>query len=114
MSVDHSNEGLVCYQYECDLLGVTLDCWFEYEPAQQGSREPMSGLQLEPDYPATWTLTHVYLPGSEVDIAPVLDGGLCEEIEEWVAEKADRDWEDEKAEAAYDRWLDRQYEGGGL
>ena len=86
---DHSNEGLVHMSYDCDELGVVLDCWFEYEPAERGSREPMSGLQLEPDYPATWTLYHVYLPDSNVDLGPVLREGLVTEIEVFAEERAD-------------------------
>jgi hypothetical protein len=70
------------FEYECDELGVPLFCWFEYEPAQIGAREPGSGIQLEPDYPATYTLCHAYLPGSDVDISPVLYPGLIRHIEE--------------------------------
>lgn len=105
---DHSKEGLLAYEYECDDLGVTLTCWFEYEPEERGSREVGTGLQMEPDYPATWTLMHVYLPGSEVDISPVMRGGLVEEIEEWVAEQADRDYEDSRLDAAIDAYEDRK------
>lgn len=108
MSVDHSKEGLVSYEYECDLLGVTLTCWFEYEAAERGSREFGTGLQLEPDYPATWTLMHVYLPGSTVDIAPVLMDGMAEEIEEWVAEKADREYEEDRWDAEIEAYEDRK------
>ena len=105
---DHSKEGLVAYEYECDLLGVMLTRWFEYEAAERGSREFGTGLQLEPDYPATWTLMHVYLPGSEVDIAPVLADGMAEEIEEWVARKADEEYEEEAWDRGYEDYLDRR------
>ena len=105
---DHSDEGLVAYEYECDLLGVTLTCWFEHEAEERGSREPLTGLQLEPDYPATWTLTHVYLPGSDVDIASALRDDLVEEMEEWVAEKADRDYQEARWDAEIEAYEDRK------
>ena len=98
---DHSNEGLVHMSYDCDELGVVLDCWFEYEPAERGSREFGTGLQLEPDYPATWTLYHVYLPGSSVDIASVLLLSLVEEIEVWAQEMAEQ-----KRQDSFDDWGD--------
>jgi len=34
------------FLYECDELGLALKCFFEYEPAEVGSIEPMSGLKL--------------------------------------------------------------------
>jgi hypothetical protein len=100
-------------EWECDELGVTLTCFFEYEPEERGSREFGTGLQLEPDYPATFTLVHVYTPEG-LDISAVMKLGLIDEIEQWAADKFEQDWEQNRAEAAYDRWLDRQYEGGGL
>lgn len=83
---DHSKEGLLAYDFDCDELNCVLTCWFEYEPPERGSREPLTGLQLEPDYPATFSLFHVYLPGSSVDIAPLLSSKSVKEIETWVAE----------------------------
>ena len=95
-------------EYECDDLGVTLTCFFEYEPAERGSREAGTGLQLEPDYPETLTLMHVYLPGSNVDIAPVMLLSLIDEIEGWAADEMEKDRQSDIADAAYDRWLDQQ------
>ena len=89
---DHTKEGLLLFSYECDDLGVDLACWFEYEPAEVGYRTRF-GEQLEPDYPATWSLHHVYLPGSAVDIAPVMNPALVTAVEEWVAGHADEDWQ---------------------
>lgn len=103
---DHSKEGLVSYEYECDDLGVTLTCWFEYEAAERGAW--YEGQQVSPDYPATWTLMHVYLPGSVVDIAPVLREGLVEEIEEWVAAQADQEYESDRWDAEIDAYEDRK------
>lgn len=82
---DHLKEGLVLAPWASDDLGVDLECWFEYEPAERGAREYGSGIQLEPDYPETWTLCHVYLPGSDIDIAPVMSDKLIALIEEEVA-----------------------------
>lgn len=85
--VSHSSEGLVLIQLELDELNVQLDCWFEYEPASRGAREYGTGLQLEPDYPATLALVHVYLPGSNVDIAPVMGRQVVVELEEAAYDK---------------------------
>ena len=91
--VDHYREGLVLTGYTCDELGVELACWFEHEAAERGARS-RSGEQLEPDYPATWSLHHVYLPESNVDICPVMHPKLIQEIEESVASYADDNWRD--------------------
>lgn len=88
-SPNHFKEGLHLMQPMLEDLGVQLQCWFDYEPAERGSREVGSGLQLEPDYPATFTLCHVYLPGSDVDIAPVLADSIIAGIEEWAVEQVD-------------------------
>lgn len=93
-------------EFECDELGVTLTCFFEWEPEERGAREYGTGLQLEPDYPETFTLMHVYLPGSDVDIAPIMLVGLIDEIEEWAQEQIEGEREDAAADAAYERYLD--------
>lgn len=54
-----------------------LDCEFEYEPAERGSRE--NGQQMEPDYPATLTLYAAYL--NRVDIMDLLSDEIIEDIE---------------------------------
>lgn len=59
--------------------GVQLLLYFEFEPACEGSREPMTGLKLEPDYPATVTILHVYV--RNVDIMPLLPFKLIDELE---------------------------------
>ena len=59
--------------------GVQLLLYFEYEPPEVGSVEPMSGLKLEPDYPATVTILHVYV--RDVDIMPLLPFKLIDELE---------------------------------
>ena len=79
---DHTKDRLVLFTFPCDELGVELACWFEHEPANLGARS-RNGEQLEPDYPATWALWHVYLPGSDVDICPTMRADLVTEIEEW-------------------------------
>ena len=70
------------FLYECDELGLDLKCFFEYEPAEVGSVEPMSGLKLEPDYPEVWTLVSVFLPNSNVDLSGVLHPDVIFRIEQ--------------------------------
>ena len=108
-----AHDDLERVEYECDELGVTLVCYFEYEPEQIGSTEFGTGLKMEPDYPATFTLMHVYTPEG-LNIAPVISVGLVDEIEEYAQEEFPKRWEEEEASAAYDRWMDRTLEGGGL
>jgi hypothetical protein len=76
--------GVTMYEflYECDELGLALKCFFEYEPAEVGSVEPMSGLKLEPDYPEVWTLVSVFLPNSDVDLSGVLHPDVIFRIEQ--------------------------------
>lgn len=101
---DHSKDGLLLFSYMCDELGVELACWFEHEPAERGARSRF-GEQLEPDYPATWALWHVYLPGSGVDIAPVLSSDVASEIEEWVAKQADEEFQESQDDWEIDRFI---------
>ena len=58
---------------------VELECHFEYEPEIRGAREPLTGMQLEPDQPATLTLVHAYV--GAVDIMPLLSFEVIDEIE---------------------------------
>ena len=102
---DHSKEGLLLFNYTCDELGVELACWFEHEAESRGARSRF-GEQLEPDYPATWSLYHVYLPGSDVDIAPILSSDTASEIEEWVAKQADDDYQESLDDWEIDRYID--------
>ena len=80
MTVPHHPD-LISTQYEVDELGLTLTCYFAYEAASRGAREYGTGLQLEPDYPATYTLAHAYTPDG-LDLAPVMRISLIEAIEE--------------------------------
>jgi hypothetical protein len=102
---DHTKEGLLLFNYTCDELGVELACWFEHDPAELGARSRF-GEQLEPDYPATWSLYHVYLPGSNVDIAPILSSDTASEIEEWVAGQADEEYRQSHDDWLIDRYID--------
>lgn len=74
-------------EYECDLLGVTLTCFFNYEAPSRGLRD--EGVQLEPDYPATYTLAHAYTPEG-LDISPVMKMDMIEDLEEEAYER----WEE--------------------
>jgi hypothetical protein len=77
---EHSD--LIRYDYECDELnGMELACFFMYEEEEIGSREPMTGLQLEPDYPETWGLHYVYLPDG-LEIIGILHEHLLQAIHE--------------------------------
>ena len=102
---DHSKEGLLLFNYTCDELGVDLACWFEHEAESRGARSRF-GEQLEPDYPATWSLWHVYLPNSDVDICPTMRSDLVTEIEEWVAGQADEEAADREWNDGYDKFQD--------
>ena len=101
---DHTKDGLLLFTYTCDELGADLACWFEYEAASRGARSRF-GEQLEPDYPATWALYHVYLPGSDVDICPIMRSDLVEEIESWVADRADEQFQEDQDEWEIDRFI---------
>lgn len=89
MSVPYHPD-LMFMEYESDDLGITLTCYFAYEPASRGSREFGTGLQLEPDYPATYTLAHAYTPDG-LDIAPVMRMDMIEMLEEEAYVKLE-DW----------------------
>ena len=67
-------------QFEYD-LGLTqpVICLMEYEEGETGSRERGTGLQLEPDYPASATLIGAYLNG--VDILDILFKETIDSIE---------------------------------
>ena len=69
------------FLYDCDELGLQLKCFFEYEPAEVGSVEPMSGMKLEPDYPEVWTLISVFLPNSTLDLSAVLHPDVISRVE---------------------------------
>lgn len=89
MTVPHHPE-YVCMQYEVDELGVFLTCYFDYEPESRGAREWGTGLQLEPDYPATYTLAHAYTPDG-LDLSPVMRLDMIEAIEEHARDNFERD-----------------------
>ena len=104
-SPDHTKDHLLLFSYMCDELGVELACWFEHEAAERGARSRF-GEQLEPDYPATWALWHVYLPGSNVDIAPVLSYDVITAIEAWVAKQADEEFQESQDDWEIARYID--------
>jgi len=54
-----------------------LECFLEYEAPETGSRE--NGIQIEPDYPAGFTLVSAELQG--IDVHFLLGDELVEEIE---------------------------------
>jgi hypothetical protein len=103
---DHTKEGLLFLNYSTE-EGIGLNGWFEYEPESRGARSRF-GEQLEPDYPATWTLNHVYLPDSNVDIAPLLRSDLIEEIEGYQADEGAAEREEDDAYDKFMDWKDSQ------
>ena len=103
---DHAKEGLLLWGYASDELGVVLSCWLEYEHGERGSWS--DGVQMEPDQSAVWTLMHVYLPGSGVDICPVLSTDIVDEIEAWVADRAQSESEASSDEVEIDDYETRK------
>lgn len=82
MSKIPTHSDLIRYDFECDELnGMELVCFFEYEEEEIGSVEPMSGLQLEPDYPEAWNLFYVYLPDG-LEISGILHERILQDIQE--------------------------------
>jgi hypothetical protein len=68
--------------------GVQLLCYFEFEPEEIGSCEPISGMKLEPDYPARVTIVNVYV--RDVDIMPLLSFETIDKLEhDLLAERDD-------------------------
>jgi len=59
--------------------GGELDCELEYEPAERGSRERGTGLQMEPDEPENAILITARLNG--IDIAELLSDDIIGLIE---------------------------------
>jgi len=59
--------------------GGELDCELDYEPAERGSREPGTGLQLEPDEPANAFLVTAKIGG--IDISELLSNEIIGLIE---------------------------------
>jgi hypothetical protein len=102
---DHTKDGLVPFTYFCSDLNQPLTCWFDYEAAERGERSRW-GEQISPDYPATFSLYHVYLPGSSIDLAPVLSSDVVEMIEEWVVGQAEDELQEQEDDRAYDRFMD--------
>ena len=64
--------------------GIQLLCYYEYEPASTGAREPMSGMQLEPDYPATVAIVHAYT--RDIDILPLMAFEIIDALEREILE----------------------------
>lgn len=69
------------------LEGVTLRIDGDYYGPSKGAREKGSGVQLEPDEPASFELTAVYVDGSDIDIADILSAGRLEECTNTVLEE---------------------------
>lgn len=59
--------------------GVDLLIYYDFMPEQLGSTEPLTGLKLEPDYPASVTILHAYV--RDVDVLPLLPFTLIDALE---------------------------------
>jgi hypothetical protein len=59
---------------------VDVVCHLDYSPAERGSRERGTGLQLEPDYDARADLLAVYV--RDVDVITMLSDDQIADIEE--------------------------------
>ena len=93
MSKIPQHSDLVRFDYECDELnGMELACFFEYEEEELGSVDSY-GLKNEPDYPASWTLIHVYLPDG-TDIFGILHEALLQDIHECAVDYFENQKED--------------------
>jgi len=68
------------FMYETDDCSQPLRCLLAYDAPERGSREPLTGLQLEPDYPATYTLHAVF--AGLVDIYGLISDARITLIEE--------------------------------
>lgn len=62
--------------------GGELECELHYEPAERGSREIGTGLQLEPDEPAVIYLQSATFNG--VDFFELLSDSVVDLIEIWA------------------------------
>jgi hypothetical protein len=81
-------EGL--YEYIVTVNGVELTCHVECEPEERGSREAGTGLQLEPDYPATLTVCYVYA-GSDIDLLGILGDDIVDDITTRIIDLINKD-----------------------
>jgi hypothetical protein len=82
-------DGLLELNLECE--GVDLVCFFEYTPAESGSKDSM-GLLYEPDTTAECTLVSAYV--GDVDIAHLLLQYLVNDLETTAIEYTQEDQDD--------------------
>jgi len=73
-----AESGLVVFEWSTD-CDEPIVCHLDYSPAERGSREPGTGLQMEPDEPEQITLGAAYL--LDVDILYLLCPQQVAEIE---------------------------------
>jgi hypothetical protein len=83
-------DGLLELNLECE--GVDLVCFFEYTPAESGSKDSM-GLLYEPDTIAECTLVSAYV--GDVDIAHLLLQYLVNDLETTAIEYTQEDQNDD-------------------
>lgn len=71
---------------------LVLDCMIDYTPAERGSREYGTGIQLEPDYPEEADVISVSV--NNVDITDIIREDIIEEIQEaFLNQEVDWDYD---------------------
>lgn len=71
--------GQISYTWDSP-ISEPIECHLDYTPAERGSRERGTGMQLETDWPESVELTAAYLRG--VDILPLLSSDQIAQIEQ--------------------------------
>jgi hypothetical protein len=70
------------YEFKANEFSTTLMCHYVYTPRVAGAREPMTGLQLEPDEPADVALYDIQVSGVSINdyVSNVWIDRIAEEI----------------------------------
>ena len=77
------------YEFKANELATPLMCHYVYTAAEAGAREPMTGLQLEPDEPADVTVYDIRVGG--VSINEYVSNVLIDIIEEKI-KQSEGEW----------------------
>ena len=72
------------YEFKLNDFSEPLLCHYVYTAAEAGAREPMTGLQLEPDEPADVTVYDIRVGGVSINeyVSNVLIDRIAEEIKQ--------------------------------
>jgi len=71
------------YEFKANEFSTPLMCHYVYTAAEAGAREPMTGLQLEPDEPANVTVFDIRVGGVSINeyVSNILIDIIAREIE---------------------------------